>query len=83
MPPNGWVVAVVEIPRQRRDWSPLREAAEAAAEQLRTGPKEWPGRPSRQRLDLFLAASPDTVLALLDEIETLRAMEAGPDGSTH
>lgn len=54
------------------DWTDLRQAAEAAAEQLRTGPKEWPGRPSAQRLAFFLAASPSVVLQLLDEVEGSR-----------
>jgi hypothetical protein len=53
------------------DWTALRLAAEAAAEQLRTGPKEWPGRPSQQRLQFFLAASPEVVLELLDERDRL------------
>lgn len=53
------------------DWTDLRQKAIAAAEQIRTGPTEWPGQPSRQRLELFLAASPDAVLALLDERDDL------------
>lgn len=53
------------------EWASLRNAAEAAAEQLRTGPKEWPGRPSAQRLALFLEASPDRILRLLDERDAL------------
>lgn len=56
-----------------RDWTELRRLAEAAAEQMGTGPREWPGRPSRQRLELFLAASPEAVLALLDERDQLAA----------
>lgn len=36
------------------DWSTLREKAQAAKEQMDNGPQEWPGRPSRQRLELFL-----------------------------
>lgn len=52
------------------EWVELRRLAEAAREQLRVGPKEWPGRPSAQRLALFLAASPDAVLRLLDAYET-------------
>ena len=46
------------------DWTVLREKAEAA--------KEWPGRPSRQRLELFLEASPETILRLLDELDEAR-----------
>jgi hypothetical protein len=38
---------------------------------MTTGPREWPGQPSRQRLELFLAASPHAVLALLDERDDL------------
>lgn len=53
------------------DWAALREYAVAAREQLLEGPMEWPGTPSRQRLDLFLAASPDTIIALLDERDRL------------
>lgn len=53
-------------PNDLTDWSELRRLAVAADEQMRTGPTEWPGRPSRQRLELFLAASPRTILALLD-----------------
>lgn len=51
------------------DWSVLREKAVAAQRQLDEGPQEWPGRPSRQRLELFLEASPSTILRLLDELE--------------
>lgn len=51
------------------DWTELRRSAEAAAEQLRTGPREWPGRPSAQRLAFFLAATPEVVLRLIDEAE--------------
>jgi hypothetical protein len=47
----------------------LRRLALAAKRQLADGPREWPGRPSRQRLELFLAASPDAILRLLDTIE--------------
>lgn len=50
-------------------WVELRRLAVAAAEQLATGPREWPGTPSRQRLELFLALPPDVVIALLDELE--------------
>jgi len=60
-------------------WSGLREKAEAARRQLEEGPKEWPGRPSAQRLALFLEASPGTVLALLDDLDAL-VMEM-PGGS--
>ncbi len=49
------------------DYADLRVKALAAKEQMDNGPMEWPGRPSRQRLELFLAASPDVVLALLEE----------------
>jgi hypothetical protein len=51
------------------DLAELRRLAVAADEQMTDGPTEWPGRPSRQRLELFLAASPKTVLALLDRLE--------------
>lgn len=44
----------------------LRSLAEAAKRQLDTGPKEWPGKPSAQRLALFLAASPDVILSLVE-----------------
>jgi hypothetical protein len=54
------------------DWAELRRLAVAADEQMSNGPTEWPGRPSRQRLELFLAASPKTVLSLLDELERLQ-----------
>jgi hypothetical protein len=53
------------------DWGELRRLAGAARDQLATGRREWPGRPSAQRLALFLAASPDAVLALLDERDAL------------
>lgn len=49
------------------DWSELRAKAEAAKAQMESGPQEWPGRPSRQRLELFLAATPEAILRLLDE----------------
>lgn len=54
-------------------WGELRRLAIAADEQMTSGPREWPGQPSRQRLELFLAASPKTILALLDQLDTLRA----------
>jgi hypothetical protein len=44
----------------------LRRLAAAAREQLAAGPAEWPGRPSRQRLELFMATGPEVVLHLLD-----------------
>lgn len=47
------------------DLAALEEKALAAKVQLETGPREWPGRPSRQRLELFLAADPDTILELI------------------
>lgn len=59
------------------DRAELRRLAVEARRQLEMGPAEWPGRPSRQRLELFLAASPDTVLGLLDELERLTALVAG------
>ncbi len=52
------------------DWTDLRKRATAAKQQMEDGPQEWPGRPSRQRLELFLAASPEVVLQLLDELES-------------
>jgi len=55
------------------DYAELRVSAEAAARQLAAGPKEWPGRPSAQRLAFFLAATPDVVLGLLDELDALKA----------
>lgn len=54
------------------DWSDLREKAEAAKRQMESGPQEWPGRPSRQRLELFLAADPWAILQLLDELDEAR-----------
>jgi hypothetical protein len=54
------------------DWAGLRAKAVAARQQLAEGPREWPGRPSRQRLELFLAASPDTIIELLDELDRLK-----------
>ena len=63
------------------DWSRLRAAAEAAAEQLRSGPREWPGRPSAQRLALFLEASPATILALLDELDQAHATPDPSEGT--
>ena len=57
-------------------WGELRQLAEAADQQMTTGPREWPGQPSRQRLELFLAASPRAVLALLDERDALAAKVA-------
>lgn len=55
------------------EYAELRASAEAAAEQLASGPKEWPGRPSAQRLAFFLAATPAVVLGLLDELAEARA----------
>jgi hypothetical protein len=55
------------------DHGELREKAVAAKLQLQIGPREWPGTPSRQRLELFLAADPDMIIGLLDEIDELRA----------
>lgn len=50
-------------------WEDLRSKAVAAKRQLAEGPREWPGTPSRQRLELFLAADPDTIIELLDQVE--------------
>lgn len=47
----------------------LRLTAEAAKRQIDTGPKEWPGTPSAQRLALFLAATPDVILRLVEIAE--------------
>jgi hypothetical protein len=47
------------------DLADLKVKALAAKEQMDNGPQEWPGRPSRQRLELFLAASPEVVLELV------------------
>jgi hypothetical protein len=58
------------------DWTDLRAKALAAQRQLAEGPREWPGRPSRQRLELFLAADPDTILELLAENARLREVHA-------
>jgi len=46
-----------------KDWSDLRQKAEAAKEQMENGPQEWPGRPS-----------PWAALALLDEIDEHRGV---------
>lgn len=51
----------------------LRMLADAAQSQLDVGPREWPGSPSRQRLEFFLSASPGVILGLLDELEDLRS----------
>lgn len=61
----------------------LRAKAEAAREQLTNGPREWPGRPSRQRLELFLVASPDAVLDLLDERDELARQLEGKNHADH
>lgn len=44
----------------------IERLAREADTQLKTGKKEWPGRPSRQRLELFLRADPTTVLKLVE-----------------
>jgi hypothetical protein len=54
------------------DLATLRGLALAARKQLAEGPREWPGTPSRQRLELFLAVGPEQVIYLLDEIAQLR-----------
>jgi hypothetical protein len=61
------------MPESDVRWADLREKAEAAREQLANGPREWPGRPSRQRLELFLSADPDTIIELLDAVEASHA----------
>lgn len=43
----------------------IERLANEADAQLKTGKKEWPGRPSRQRLELFLRADPETVIRLV------------------
>lgn len=60
-------------PNDVTDVSELRRLAVAADKQMTNGPREWPGQPSRQRLELFLAASPKTILALLDELDSRAA----------
>lgn len=47
----------------------LRRLALAARKQDKTGARDWPGKPSAQRLQLFLAASPDVILRLLNMAE--------------
>jgi hypothetical protein len=47
------------------DLDEMERIALAAKRQMEAGGTEWPGKPSRQRLDLFLAATPDAVLALI------------------
>ena len=44
----------------------LEQLAMAAEVQRQQGGKDWPGSPCRQRLELFLACNPTTVLALVD-----------------
>ena len=56
----------------------LRQAAEAARRQMLTGTKEWPGRPSAQRLALFLAATPDVILRLLDMLDERQTRPGNP-----
>lgn len=60
------------------DRAALRLLALAARTQLATGPREWPGTPSRQRLELFLATGPEQVLSLLDDIDQLERKVARP-----
>lgn len=43
----------------------LERLANEADYQRVVGGKDWPGRPSRQRLDLFLATSPQVVRKLV------------------
>jgi hypothetical protein len=44
--------------------------------QMASGGKDWPGKPCRQRLDLFLATPPSVVLRLVALArETLRRAE--------
>ena len=43
----------------------LEARADACLAQMATGHNEWPGKPSRQRLELFLAANPVAVKALV------------------
>ena len=43
----------------------IQMLAEAAEEQRVSGGKDWPGKPCRQRLDLFLALTPQTTLILV------------------
>jgi hypothetical protein len=44
----------------------LEGIAIAAEVQRQTGGKDWPTKPCRQRLDLFLACKPKTVMALIN-----------------
>ena len=40
------------------DWTVLREKAEAAKEQMDSGPQEWPGRPSASDWSYSLRRAP-------------------------
>lgn len=64
------------VPGAEAEWTELRLSAEAATRQLATGPREWPGRPSAQRLQFFLDASPERILRLLDLYDAARSREA-------
>jgi hypothetical protein len=44
----------------------LEQCAIAAEVQRQNGGKDWPTKPCRQRLELFLACKPKTVLALIN-----------------
>ncbi len=59
------LMLAIDAPLTQLELDELERLAVAADEQIRMGRKEWPGKPSRQRLELFLAANPDTVLRLV------------------
>lgn len=61
---------LIDTPLTVEDLDRFLALAEAADEQRRVGGIDWPGRPSRQRLELFLAMGPLTVIKLVQLART-------------
>jgi hypothetical protein len=53
------------LPFDDLDLDNLDRLADACLMQMATGHGDWPGKPCRQRLELFLATSPDVVKRLV------------------
>lgn len=61
----SYQLSLIEQDLTSAELDQLELLALAADEQRRTGGIEWPGKPSRQRLELFLACGPLMVLRLV------------------
>lgn len=53
------------LPFEELDLDGLERLADECLRQMALGKTDWPGKPCRQRLDLFLATGPDVIKRLV------------------